>query len=69
MSDTDSTTPFSMPSSTDIAAWERLSREEQLRRLRAELSHPDCDKVSPHNMDEILAIARERVVRKQHEPV
>ncbi|MFY9641765.1 MAG: hypothetical protein WCD20_20235 [Rhodomicrobium sp.] len=65
----DTLTSLTMPSAEDIAAWNALSREQQLQRLREELSHPDCDKRSHRSMDEILADARDRVARKQHAPV
>jgi hypothetical protein len=52
--------PSAVPNEEDIRAWEALPREEQLRRLRASLSHPDCSTVSPATMGEILAEARRR---------
>jgi hypothetical protein len=52
--------PSASPSEEDVRAWEALSREEQLRLLRAALSHPDCAKVSAATMREILAEARKR---------
>jgi hypothetical protein len=58
MSDT-TTLPDVMPSATpseaEIAAWQTLPRDEQLRRLRLILSHPDCDRVSETTMDDIRA--------------
>jgi hypothetical protein len=47
--------PSASPSEDDVRAW-----EEQLRLLRAALSHPDCAKVSAATMSEILAEARKR---------
>jgi hypothetical protein len=41
-------------------AWKALPREEQLRLLRAALTHPDCATVSPATMSEILTEARKR---------
>jgi len=52
--------PSAAPNEEDIRAWEALPREEQLRRLRAALSHPDCSTVSRATMSEILAEARRR---------
>jgi hypothetical protein len=43
-----------------VRAWEALPREEQLRLLRAALTHPDCSTVSSATMSEILAEARRR---------
>jgi hypothetical protein len=57
---------FAMPSTEDIAAWNALSREEQLNRLRQECAHPDCDIVVEDSMADILALAKERAARKQH---
>ena len=52
--------PSASPSEEDVRAWEALSRDEQLRLLRAALSHPDCAQVSAATMSEILAEARRR---------
>ena len=58
--------PSATPSDEEIAAWEKLSREEQLERLRLEMAHPDCDRVSTDTVADILTLARERAARKQH---
>jgi len=47
--------PSAAPSEAEIAAWQTLPRDEQLRRLRLVLSHPDCDRVSEATMDDIRA--------------
>ena len=52
--------PSATPSEDDIRVWQSLPRDEQLRRLRASLSHPDCTFVSDSSMEEILAEARAR---------
>lgn len=52
--------PSATPSEEDIRAWEALPREEQLRLLRAALTHPDCSTVTAATMGEILAEARRR---------
>ncbi len=52
--------PSATPSEEDVRAWEALPREEQLRLLRAALTHPDCATVSVVTMSEILAEARRR---------
>lgn len=46
------------PSETEIAEWAQLSREEQLRRLRDHLSHPDCAVVTGRTMKDVLEHAR-----------
>jgi len=55
--------PSATPSEADIAAWEKLSREEQLKRLRQELAHPDCDVVATETMAEIFEEARQRAAK------
>ena len=65
----DESMAFAMPTGEDIAAWNALSREEQLTRLRKECAHPDCDVIVDDSMADILALAKERVARKQHAPV
>lgn len=52
--------PSAAPSEEDIRAWGALPREEQLRLLRAALTHPDCSTVTAATMNEILAEARRR---------
>lgn len=46
--------PSASPSEAEIAAWGELPREEQARRLRAWLSHPDCTTPSFATAEEIL---------------
>jgi hypothetical protein len=50
--------PSATPTEADLAAWQALSRDEQLRRLRASLSQPDCSTVSSRAMSEILSCAQ-----------
>jgi hypothetical protein len=45
--------PSATPSEAEIAAWQALPRDQQLRRLRLALSHPDCDRVSTATTDDI----------------
>jgi hypothetical protein len=52
--------PSATPTEEEIRAWQALPRDEQLRRLRAALTHPDCTAVTTASMDEILAEARAR---------
>jgi hypothetical protein len=47
--------PSTTPSEAEIAAWQALPRDEQLRRLQLALSHPDCDRVSTATTDDIRA--------------
>lgn len=50
--------PSATPTEAEIAAWKSLPRDEQLRRLRLELDHPDCSVVSTATMDDITAKGR-----------
>jgi hypothetical protein len=48
------------PSAEDIAAWNELSREEQVKRYRELLGHPDATTDCGQTMEEILAEAHRR---------
>jgi hypothetical protein len=50
--------PSAAPSDDEIAAWQTLPRDEQLRRLQARLAHPDCAAVSEATMSDILRRAQ-----------
>jgi hypothetical protein len=50
--------PSAAPSDDEIAAWQTLPRDEQLRRLQAKLAHPDCASVSDATMSDILSRAQ-----------
>jgi hypothetical protein len=50
--------PSAAPSDEDLRRWEALPRDEQLRRLRASLTHPDCAAATSDSMDDILTAAR-----------
>jgi hypothetical protein len=56
--------PSATPSDAEIAAWQALPRDEQLRRLRAALSDADCSEVSPSTMSDILSQARDAAKRR-----
>lgn len=53
--------PSATPSEYDIRGWEALPREEQLRRLRTALTHPDCATATTDSMLDVLAAARARL--------
>ena len=53
--------PSATPSEDDIRRWEALPRDEQLRRLRAVLTHPDCATVASDSMYDVLIAARARL--------
>jgi hypothetical protein len=52
--------PSATPTEEELRQWEALPRDEQLRRLRTALAHPDCATATSDTMSEILALARER---------
>ena len=60
--------PSATPTETEIAAWNELPRDEQVRRLRQELSHPDACIAGPHTMTDIWAEikARRQAPRPSH---
>ena len=45
--------PSATPSDEDIAEWKALPRDEQLRRLRLEVTHPDACTAGPHSMADV----------------
>jgi len=52
------------PDDLEIAEWQNLPRDEQLRRLREHLAHPECAIVTDDTMNDILAEARARVAKR-----
>jgi hypothetical protein len=52
--------PSATPTEEEIRVWQMLPRDEQLRRLRTVLTHPNCTAVTTDSMDEIVAEARAR---------
>ena len=52
--------PSATPTEAEIRIWQALPRDEQLRRLRIVLTHPDRTAVTTASMSEILAEARAR---------
>ena len=52
--------PSPVPTMAEATAWSRLPREEQLRRYRQALDHPDANTVCGDSMDDILAEAHRR---------
>jgi hypothetical protein len=53
------------PTEAEVAAWNALTRDEQLARYREYLSHPDCDRVSSASMADILTQARAHVAGRR----
>jgi hypothetical protein len=53
------------PTDAELAVWNGLARDEQLRRMRDALSSPACDRLAEASMSDILATARQRVVARR----
>jgi hypothetical protein len=58
--------PSATPSESELAAWNELSREEQLRRMRQTLAQSDCTTVCNDSMTDILALAKQRTAAQKH---
>jgi hypothetical protein len=58
--------PSAVPTKAEVAAWNRLPAEEQVRRFRQALNHPDNDRISDLTMDDILALARQDAAQASH---
>ena len=54
------------PTAAEAAAWEAMSREEQLLELRAELDGPEARTDSGMTFDEVIDRARARSAAKVH---
>jgi len=52
--------PSATPTGEEIAAWNELPRDEQLKRYRELLTQTGCNTVSGATMEDILAEARRR---------
>ncbi len=52
-----------MPTKAEIDAWNRMTRDEQLAALRAELNHPECKRDSSATMQDIRNAARAEIAR------
>lgn len=59
--------PSATPSDEDIAEWKALLRDEQLRRLRLEVTHPDACHAGPHSMADIWDKIKARRLGEQQE--
>jgi hypothetical protein len=54
------------PTEAELAAWQALSRDEQLRRYREALQHADCDTISDASFADVLARARRAVAARRN---
>jgi hypothetical protein len=53
------------PTEAELAAWQALSRDEQLARYREALLAPDAARVSEATMADVLTAARQRVAARR----
>jgi hypothetical protein len=58
--------PSATPTEAELAAWDSLSRDEQVRRYQEVFNHPDCNNFTTDTPDEILAAARQRVAARRN---
>jgi hypothetical protein len=54
------------PTEAELAAWNALTREQQIDRYRAYLAAPECQTFTTDTPDEILAAARAKVAARRH---
>jgi hypothetical protein len=52
------------PSEAELAAWNALTRDEQIARYREYLAHADYSTVTTDTLDDILAAARAKVAAR-----
>jgi hypothetical protein len=53
------------PTKAELEEWNALSREEQVKRYREALAHPDCNIVTDDTMADILAEAQARLAARR----
>ncbi len=58
--------PSATPSDREIAEWQALPRDEQLRRMQLSLQHPDTEIESTVTMADIRLRAQQRAAKVRH---
>jgi hypothetical protein len=58
--------PSAAPTEAELAEWEALPRDEQMRRYQELFQHRDCNTFITDSPDDILAVARQRVAARRH---
>jgi hypothetical protein len=53
------------PTEAELAAWQALSRDEQIARYREALQAPEAGRVSKATMADVLTAARQRVAARR----
>ena len=57
--------PSATPTEAEIAAWQALPRDEQVRRYRALFADPACQRITSDSMSDILAAAQQRAAERR----
>jgi hypothetical protein len=57
--------PAAIVSEAELAAWNALPRDEQVRRYRAVFADAACRQVTNDSLEDILAAARQRVAERR----
>ena len=52
------------PAEAELAAWNALTRDEQIARYRSVLTSPACQTVTTASMDDIREAARQRLAAR-----
>jgi hypothetical protein len=60
------TLPLATPTEAELAAWDSLSRDEQVRRYQEMFRHPDCNTFTTDTPEDILVAARQRVAARRN---
>ncbi len=55
--------PSAAPGEAEIDAWNKLSRDGQVRRTRIALAHPDCSTIGTATMDDLRRRRRDRAAK------
>jgi hypothetical protein len=58
--------PSAITDEAEVAAWNALPRDEQVRRYRELLASPDCRTIIDDSMSDILAAARQRAAARRN---
>jgi hypothetical protein len=58
--------PSAIADEAEVAAWNALPRDEQVRRYRELLASPACRTIIDDSMSDILAVAQERVAARRN---
>jgi hypothetical protein len=60
------TLPSATSTEAELAAWNALSRDEQVQRYQETFGHPNCNTFTTDTPEDILAAARLRVAARRN---